>query len=110
MSSDVTHIITIKINTFPVLFPWVRDAGSEQNLDKISNKYSQSHTHMEDDKMKIQWNSGISLDTLDSIEDIKHRNGNICQKICPNPKHVCACALCNSDLSLSPLSFVIALW
>ena len=61
---------------------------------------------MEDDKMKIQWNSGISLDTLDSIEDIKQRNGNIY----PNPKHVCACALCNSDLSLSPLSFVIALW
>ena len=49
MSSDVTHIITIKINTFPVLFPWVRDAGSGQNLDKISNKYSQSHTHMEDE-------------------------------------------------------------
>ena len=68
MSSDVTHIITIKINTFPVLFPWVRDAGSGQNLDKISNKYSQSHTHMEDDKMKIQWNSGISLDTLDGID------------------------------------------
>ena len=37
MSSDVTHIITIKINTFPVLFPWVRDAALD--LDKIWTKY-----------------------------------------------------------------------
>ena len=59
MSSDVTHIITIKINTFPVLFPWVRDAALD--LDKIWTKYPINiHNLIHTWKMKIQSNSGIS--------------------------------------------------
>ena len=68
MSSDVTHIITIETH-FLCYF-----RGSVM-LDKIWTKYQINiHNLIHTWKMKIQWNSGISLDTLDSIEDIKHRN------------------------------------